>query len=240
MSEKFPKEGDVVLCTVERITPTAVFVKLDDFEEKEGSISLPEIAPGRIRNLRDYVIPKKKIVCLVLRVEPENNRIELSLRRVSAKEKEEIIKAYEQEKSNHALLKSIFGEKTLEIEKKIKSQFKNLSSFFSEIQKNPELASIIPEKEKLIKAINEKKEKKTVIKKQICLKSLAPDGIVKIKSILNSVIDNNFEVVTLSPPNYLLISSDISPKEAQKKIDFAIKKIESEAKKFNIDYECKK
>ena len=58
--------GDIVLCTVDRIVGTIVFVKIDG--DGEGSIILSEIAPGRIRNLREYVVPKKKIVCKVLRI----------------------------------------------------------------------------------------------------------------------------------------------------------------------------
>jgi len=57
--------GDVVMCTVEKIAGTVVFVKID--ENGEGSIVLSEIAPGRIRNLRDYVIPKKRIICKCIR-----------------------------------------------------------------------------------------------------------------------------------------------------------------------------
>ena len=53
--------GDIVLCTVDRIIGTTVFVGIEG--NGEGSIVTSEIAPGRIRNLRDYVVPKKKIVC---------------------------------------------------------------------------------------------------------------------------------------------------------------------------------
>ena len=52
------KENDLVLCAVDRIVGTIVFVKIEG-EKKEGSIILSEIAPGRIRNLREYVIQKK-------------------------------------------------------------------------------------------------------------------------------------------------------------------------------------
>ena len=57
--------GDFAMCTVDRIVGTIVFVKIDG--RGEGSIILSEIAPGRIRNLRNYVVPKKRIVCKVLR-----------------------------------------------------------------------------------------------------------------------------------------------------------------------------
>ena len=74
--------GDVVLCTVDRIVGTTVFVNIEG--DGEGSIVFSEIAPGRIRNIRDYVVPKKKIVCKVLRI--SGNRMDLSFRRVTLKE----------------------------------------------------------------------------------------------------------------------------------------------------------
>ena len=74
--------GDIVMCTVERIVGTTVFVKIDG--NGEGSIILSEIAPGRIRNLRDYVVPGKRIVCKVLSI---REHAILSLRRVGINEK---------------------------------------------------------------------------------------------------------------------------------------------------------
>ena len=72
------EEGEIVLCTVDKIIGTTVFVKIEG--NGEGTITTSEIAPGRIRNLRDYVSPGRKIVCKVLRVDV--NKISLSLRRV--------------------------------------------------------------------------------------------------------------------------------------------------------------
>jgi translation initiation factor 2 alpha subunit (eIF-2alpha) len=72
------EEGTVVLCTVTKIVGTSVFVKLDDYN-KEATIITSEIAPGRIRNLRDYVVPNKKIVCKILRID-NKGQIDLSLR----------------------------------------------------------------------------------------------------------------------------------------------------------------
>src|SRR4030042_1972413 len=103
--------GDLVLCTVDRIVGTVVFVKIPvENREIEGGIVMSEIAPGRIRNIRDYVVPKKKIVCKVLRINANGN-IELSLRRVSQKEKKEVLEQESQEKSYTSILKSVLGEK---------------------------------------------------------------------------------------------------------------------------------
>ena len=57
-------------------------------KDLERSRILSEIAPGRIRNLREYVVTKKRIICKILRISGE--RIYLSLRRVTPKEQKEI------------------------------------------------------------------------------------------------------------------------------------------------------
>ncbi len=79
----FPEEGEIVLCTVKKILPTTVFVTVDEYENKEGIIHISEIAPGRIRTIRDYISEGKRIICKILRVNNERASIDLSLRRAT-------------------------------------------------------------------------------------------------------------------------------------------------------------
>ena len=95
----YPQINEIVLCTVKKIYGNTVFVDLNEYE-KEGVLTISEIAPGRIRNLRDHVTEAKQIVCKVLRVDEKHNRIDVSLRRVPIpvmKDKLEEIKKEEQE-----------------------------------------------------------------------------------------------------------------------------------------------
>lgn len=78
-----PEEGDIVLCTVRKILYHSVFVTLDEYNSQEAMIHISEIAPGRIRNIRDYVVEGKKLVCKVLKLNMERRQVDLSLRRVS-------------------------------------------------------------------------------------------------------------------------------------------------------------
>lgn len=78
----FPEESDLVVCTVTNIQHNSVFVILHEYD-KQGMINISEIAPGRIRNIRDYVLEGKIVICKVLRVDEERGYIDLSLRRVS-------------------------------------------------------------------------------------------------------------------------------------------------------------
>src|SRR3990172_12941446 len=110
--------GDIVLCTVDRIVGTTVFVRIEG--NGEGSIVFSEVAPGRIRNIRDYVFPKKMIVCKVLRI--SGNHIDLSLRRVTLSEQKEIKERYRQERSFLSILKTVLGEKSGSVTEKIEEQ----------------------------------------------------------------------------------------------------------------------
>ncbi len=101
------EEGDVVLCTVAKIEGTSVFVNIEG--AGEGSIIVSEIAPGRIRNLREYVIPNKKIVCKVLKI--EGGHVHLSLRRVTSKERQEILKKFDMEKAFNTSIRKLFPER---------------------------------------------------------------------------------------------------------------------------------
>ncbi len=80
--EGFPPDEELVLCTVTNVQPHSVFCKLDEYD-KSGMIHISEIAPGRIKNIREFVAEGKKIVCKVLQVNMERGHIDLSLRRVS-------------------------------------------------------------------------------------------------------------------------------------------------------------
>ena len=132
-------EGDIVLCTVERIEGTNVFVKIED--GGEGSIVMSEVAPGRIRNLREHVVPHKKIVCKVLEI--RGSHIELSLRRVTAGEKKQILEEYKHEQGAKQLLKTLLKDKAGKIIEKIEAKEK-VFDFLDRTKTNPkELETII-------------------------------------------------------------------------------------------------
>jgi translation initiation factor 2 alpha subunit (eIF-2alpha) len=229
--------GETVLCTVDRIIGTTVFVKIDG-TPAEGSIVMSEIAPGRIRNLRDYVVPKKRIVCKVLRIS-ESGNIDLSLRRVTQKEKKEVIEKSESEKSYRSILKGILGEG---FEKALEEILKenDIPSFLEEAKKSPEKLEKIVGKEnskKILDVLNTQKKKKAIIKKEIHLTTTKPEGITLIKKVLS--IFNGITVKYISAGRYSveLESSDI--KLADKKIKEMIDSAEKESKRAGIEFSVK-
>ncbi len=230
------EEGDIVLCTVDRIVGTVVFVKIED-EKKEGSIILSEIAPGRIRNLREYVIPKKRIVCKVLRVGGET--IPLSLRRVTQKEKKEVLEKYNQEKSYINILKSILKEKADEIIENIKKE-ERLLDFLERVKENPKEFENIVGKEnskKIMDIILDQKRKKVIIKKMIILRTQDSDGINLIKEILKKPA--NIEIKYIAAGKYSLKIENEDVKKGDQELKNLIEKMEKKAKEMGAYFELK-
>ena len=182
------EESDIVMCTVDRIVGTTIFVKIPlNGKEIEGSIIMSEIAPGRIRNLRDYVVPKKKIICKILRI--SGDRIELSLRRVTQKEQKEVKEQYEQEKSYKSILKTILGKDADKIIKEI-SEKEDIYELFKNINENEkkiEKILGIEKTKKIIEILKNQKQKKAIIKKEIFLTTEKPKGVELIKEILGNI-----------------------------------------------------
>jgi translation initiation factor 2 alpha subunit (eIF-2alpha) len=229
--------GDLVLCTVDRIMGTAVFVKIDG-RNIEGEIIMSEIAPGRIRNIRDYVVPKKKIVCKVLRISGSGN-IELSLRRVTQKERKEVIEKEQQEKSYNSILKSVLGEKAEKAVQEMQKE-ETLFSFIDESRTNPEKLEKIAGKEnakKILEILNTQKKKKVIIKKEIHLTTTKPEGITLIKKVLE--IFRGITVKYLAAGKYSLELESEDVKTADKKIREMIIIAEKEAKRAGIEFSVK-
>ncbi|MEK6913062.1 MAG: hypothetical protein AABW47_00115 [Nanoarchaeota archaeon] len=229
--------GDKVLCTVDRIVGTAVFVRLEG-SNIEGEIVMSEVAPGRIRNIRDYVVPKKKIVCKVLRISSSGN-IELSLRRVTPKERKEVMEQNSQEKSYTSILKSILGDN---LEKAIKeiSEEQDLVSFLEEAKTNSAKLEKIIGKEnskKVLDILNTQKKKKTTVKKEIHLTTIKPNGITIIKKVLE--IFKGVEVKYISAGRYSLSIESEDIKVADKKLKEMIDLAEKETKKLGIEFAVK-
>jgi len=227
------EQGDAVLCTVDRIVGTTVFVNIEG--HGEGKIILSEIAPGRIRNLRDYVIPKKTIVCKILRI--SGNEIDLSLRRVTLKEKKEVLEQYKLEKSCNSILKAILGDKTEEVLKKICGECR-IDEFFDRVRKNPkELDKFVDKKEaeKINEILSCQKTKKASVKKEIKFNTTKPNGLELIKKLLSN--RETVEIKYISAGNYSIKAEASDLKKADNKIKEIILEIEKEAK--NLGFEVK-
>ncbi|MFH1787253.1 MAG: hypothetical protein ABH811_00450 [archaeon] len=227
--------GDVVMCTVDRIVGTVVFVKIDG--NGEGNIILSEIAPGRIRNLRDYVVPKKKIVCKVLRISDE--KINLSLRRVTQKEEKEIKEQYKQEKSSESVLNSILGKKAEEIIQGILKQ-NTLYNFLQKAKENSkEIENLLGKEDakKILDILKNQKQKKAILKREIKLTTTKSNGLSLIKEILGNI--KEVEIKYISAGKYSIKNQAEDIKKADNQLKEILKSIADKSKKLGVEFSVK-
>jgi translation initiation factor 2 subunit 1 len=103
---EWPETGDLVIATIETVTDYGAYAKLDEYN-KRGLLHVSEISSSWIRNIRDFVREGQKVVLKVLRVDAEKGHIDLSLRRVTKREKIEKILSWKKDRKAEALLRGV-------------------------------------------------------------------------------------------------------------------------------------
>lgn len=226
-------EDDAVLCTVKKIEGATVFLELED--GTPASMVLSEVAAGRIRNLRVYVSPGKKIVCKVLRV--SGNHVEMSLRRVTGKERDRVLETHKKEKILKGMLKAVVEEPDKIVEK-IKKEF-DILDFFEDIQENAKIFERFLKKadaEKIMKIFSEKGEKEKIVEKKIVLKSFGSEGVEDVKKVLNV----DAEVHYLGSSKFSVSISGKDFKDANFRMENILKEIEKKAREKKVEFEVVK
>lgn len=103
---EWPESGELVIATIKTVMDYGVYANLDEYN-KRGFLHISEISSARIRNIRDFVRENQKMVLKVLRVDLEKGHIDLSLRRVTKRERIEKIKSWKKDRKGDALLNEV-------------------------------------------------------------------------------------------------------------------------------------
>lgn len=195
-----PRVSEIVYCEVKNIQRGGVFVKLEEYDT-DAILPIPEVSPGRIRNIREYVKPGKKIVCVVLYVNTNNGHITVSLRRVSDKNRREKLETIKQEMTAESVI--TFLSHSLGIDKKklydtvkksISSEYEYLYDFFSDIvEGNVNVRDLISD-EKIASSLEAEvihriKPKRVRKKLTANIKIFAGDGVVRIRNVFKKIVD---------------------------------------------------
>ncbi|MCS6963768.1 MAG: S1 RNA-binding domain-containing protein [Thermoflexus sp.] len=80
------REGQLVEAVITRLTNFGAFAALKEFPGVEGLIHISELAEHRVHHPKEVVREGEELVVRLIRIDQENRRLALSLRRVSAPE----------------------------------------------------------------------------------------------------------------------------------------------------------
>lgn len=241
-----PKDGEILICTVTKIYHHSVFANLDEYPGLSGMIHISEIAPGRIRNIRDYVAEGKKVICKVLKIHHDKGHIDLSLRRVNESQrraKNEFIKLEQKAEKIVEVVAREFkkdAKKTyVTIASKIFPKFDSLhDAFFSHVLGEFDLKDLGLDKdltEKLAEVVRQRiKPPEVEIGGEISIISHAADGVEVVKDALVKAAakgKDNAEIRYLGAGKFKIIVKSEDYKEAEKILDDIVDTASSSAEK---------
>ncbi|MBI2147686.1 S1 RNA-binding domain-containing protein [Candidatus Woesearchaeota archaeon] len=238
----FPEESELVLCTVTGVQHHAVFVKLDEYD-KTGFIHISEIAPGRVRNIREYVAEGKKIICKVLRVNQERDQLDLSLRRVSEYHKRQKANQIKQEQ----LAEKIIEFAAKELGKAVKDlypaviipilkTYPYLHPCFEEVVTAGLSLESLGIDKKIAKALEALirqriKPPQVEIEGTLTVVSYEPEGAEDIKTILSVVPKDGMGIKYVGGGKYQVSLIDKEYKAAEERLAATVEKVMMAAKK---------
>jgi len=247
----FPEEDEMVLCTVTGVNPHSVFCTLDEYGGRTGMIHISEVAPGRIRNIKEYVQEGKKVVCKVLQVKEDRGHIDLSLRRVNEAQKRNKLNQIKQEQLAEKIIEYVarqLGENTLtlhgKLSEKLMKEYGSIFEAFEETSNDKlDLEKIVDKK--AAKLLTEQikariKPPQLTIGGDLSLTSYATEGLAEIKEALQLAEKAGVEVRYLGAGSYHLKVTAEAYKDAEKKLKKAIDDVEAYSEKKNIEFEWKR
>ncbi len=219
---EWPEIGDLVIATIETVTDYGAYAKLDEYN-KRGLLHVSEISSSWIRNIRDFVREGQKLVLKVLRVDSEKGHIDLSLRRVTKREKIEKILSWKKDRKAEALLRGVAEKVALspeEVYEKagalIEKEYGLYEGFETAAKEGPEALTKIGVPENLAQAFAE------VAKERIHVK------MVKVKGIL--------EIRCMKPNGVKIIKdSFLTAKKAEKTKDAEVRFYVIAAPKYSVE-----
>src|SRR3990170_2417501 len=213
----WPEEGELVVCSVKKVTDFGAFVELDEYAKKEGLIHISEVASGWVKYIRDHVREGQKIVCKVLYVDTVKHHIDLSLKDVNEHQRREKIQEWKNEQKAEKWIQYVARSTKLDQEKLGKlinlfyEKFGNVYSAFEKSRMSGALIDIGVSKEiaEMIKKVAEENLKKPQVEiaGYVDLTCSLPDGIEYIKKSLQAADevdgdDIKVEITYTGAPRY--------------------------------------
>jgi len=189
---EWPEVGDLVMATVETVTDYGAYVKLDEYD-KRGLLHISEISSSWIRNIRNFVREGQKVVLKVLRVDAEKGHVDLSLRRVTKREKIEKVMAWKRERKAETLIRSVAEKTGLSLEEVyekagalIEKEYGLYEGFEKVVKGGAEVLTKIGVPEEIATVIAEVAKERihiplVKVKGIVELRCMKPDGVKVIK-----------------------------------------------------------
>jgi translation initiation factor 2 subunit 1 len=240
---EWPEVGDLVIVTVNRITDYGAYVTIDEYG-KEGLLHVSEVASSWVRNIRDFVREGQKTVLKVLRVDTEKGHVDLSLRRVTKRERIEKVMAFKRARKAETLMRSagetlglplddVYAKAGVLIEKEFGDVYEGLERAAREGPKVLVKAGVPEELASALEKIAHEKIRLPFVKLKGVLELTCrkPDGVRCIREALlaaknvEEAKEGVVHVYAVAPPKYTIEVAAADYKQADKVLQRASEEV---------------
>ncbi|MFZ8850413.1 MAG: translation initiation factor IF-2 subunit alpha [Thermoproteota archaeon] len=224
--ETLPSIGSLVVCTATKVLEHGAYFKLDEYKNIEGYMPIGEVSSTRVFDINDVIKVGHRYVCKVIRVFPAKMQVDISLKRVTEKDKRDKLIEWKRKQRALKLIEIVSNKIKYEKEKIIKElkpllerKFEDLFSIFEALAKEGEsviegVNLPIEIKKELVSVAKEHiKIPKAEVRGEFSLTSFHRSGVNVIKDMINKAESNlkdlrgliNTEISYLGGGRYLLV-----------------------------------
>ena len=237
IKKSMPGERELALIKINKILPHGAYCELIEYG-MEAYLPISEIASGWIKNIHEFIKEGQKDVARVMVLDKEKKSIDISLKKVTAKEKKDKISEYNLEKRYEKLFDQALAAAKLSQKKEaiVQGAAKKVSTYTEIIQmaaEKKDLGGVINNTalEAALSDVAAKNIKPKRYEVSYTLEIRASDpktNIKNIKNILEDIEKGGVEVLYLGAPHYQLTSEDSDYPKAESRIKEAQKILEKQ------------
>ncbi len=242
-----PSQGEFVIVKINKVTPHGAYCKLEEFGI-DAYLPISEVSSGWIKNIHEFIKEGQQDVAKVIYIDLSKNAVDISLKKVSQKEKKDKVNEYSSEKRAKAIFDS-----TIKLSKKEAKKEEIISKIPKTISSYQELLTMAYEGKDPLSACGDNEFKTSFY--EAAQKNVRPKtytvsynleltvtnpqkGVVLIKNILKEIASKGNATRYLGAPHYSLISTDSDYIKAEARINAAEAILAKH--KNEIDYALKK
>ncbi len=251
-----PDEGEVLIATVKKVFEQGAYVTLDEYANLEAYLPWIEVSSKWVKNVRDVIKEGRKVVVKVIRVNKAKGTVDVSLKRVTEDEKRKKMATWKREQRTDKILeivsqklgkpeKQAWEEVAWKLEDYYRTDaFSALEKAIKEgegVLKNAGVPDywIKPLLDEIGKHIEEKRYK---VSETVVVRSNAPDGVEKLKSLFSAaeeIFDDEvgeLRIYTIGAPRYRIEIIGSDQKAISSELSRLIKELEKLSKENGLSF----
>ena len=258
--KELPDVGELVVGTVKAVYDYGAYLTLDEYKGIEAYLPWSEVASRWVRSIEEAVKPGQKVVVKVIRVYPARRQVDVSLKRVTEGERRRKMTEWKREQKAEKILEIVARKLGKSVEEAYREVGWKLEDAYGEVMAAFEEALIRGEEvlrkagvpEYWVKPLMEEIRRHVEVKKvkivgTLTLRSLAPDGVKRIREVLKTVEEKakisrevDVKLYTIGAPRYRIEVHAYDYKTAEKALSSAIEAGKEAASKLNVEFEFKR